>query len=197
MEGANRMNDIYAVEVFSVENLVHLIQSFSEEDQSEVKMREIEYLTPFVLWYAAVAIGELRRELRLELLEIVFIIFRKWLIVGRGVFPSRRGPKLVVEILNLKRYLNSVIFLYHVIRDYDNVELNRIGTHPVENFFGLIRVSCHENHSWDRFLSAAAKGVLSGEILVAQGLKAHIRRDYSIAGMSKLWINILKLVSFD
>jgi hypothetical protein len=61
--------------------------------------------------------------------------------------------------------MSSVIFLYPVIRHVDDVELNRIGTHPVGNYFGTIRLASNCDHYWRRFVSAAANSMRSGEIL--------------------------------
>jgi hypothetical protein len=93
-----------------------------------------------------------------------------------------RYNTFVVEIQDLVRYLNTVVFMYWIIKTHDDVALNRLATHPVENFFAMIRIACHENHSWERFLSACAKGTLCSEIIMAHGLKEHMRRDFSVAG---------------
>jgi hypothetical protein len=84
---------------------------------------------------------------------------------------------------NAPHFLTRDLFLVDtLIKEYDAVALNRLGTHPVENFLGMVRLACHENHSWDRFLSAVAKGSLAGDLLAAHGLKQHIRRDFSVGG---------------
>jgi hypothetical protein len=70
-----------------------------------------------------------------------------------------------VEVIDLIRDLNSIIFLSHTVRDYSELSLNRIGTQPVENLFGLGRAACHSEYSEDRFLAAIVNGRLMDAIL--------------------------------
>jgi hypothetical protein len=69
----SKMHDIFAVQLFSVDNLVTLCTT----NESELNASEMEYMTPFVLWYAAVAIGDLTQEFRLTLLESAFRVLAK------------------------------------------------------------------------------------------------------------------------
>jgi hypothetical protein len=182
------MHDMFAVQLFSVDNLVTMCSA----NESAINLAEVEYMTPFVLWYAVVATGNLTRKVRLDLLQMVFRLFAKWYVIWSNL-PAKKindntsatGGRIsfAVEGLDVIRYMNSVIFLYPAIRDIDDVALNRIGTHPVENYFGMIRLSSIYDHSWDRFVSAAAKGILSDEIRAATGLKSHSRRDFSVGGV--------------
>jgi hypothetical protein len=83
-------------------------------------MCEIAYMVPFVFWYSAVAVSELTRELRLSLLAVAFCVFLKWCnqIRESGVHnPEVRAAKFVVELVDLKRYMNSFSFL-----DYQKIQ---------------------------------------------------------------------------
>jgi hypothetical protein len=88
------------------------------------------------------------------------------------------GAKFFVEVIDLIRYLNLIIFLSRTVRDYSESSLNRTGRHPVENLFGLVRVACHSGHSWDLCLAAIAKGRLVEEILSLNDTKPPHRRDF-------------------
>jgi regulator of replication initiation timing len=184
-KGATKMNDIYAVKLFSVESLVKLV--------SAGRIAEADYLMPFVLWYAVVAISDLSRPTRLSLLSIVFRIFVKWSLsridfygqtIRNRVKWTKGEKKIKFAVIesDLVRYMNSVVFLYAVIKNYESVSLNRIGTHPLENYFGMIRLASHDNHSWDRFLSSAGKANIVSEILTACGIKKATRRDFTVGG---------------
>jgi hypothetical protein len=170
LSGASKMDDIFAVELFSVDNLVALCRT----NESEISASEIEYMTPFVLWYAAVAIGDLTRKVRLSLLEIAFRVLAKWYAIWFNLPATKitdttswtRGLiHFAVEGIDAIRYMNSVIFLYIMIEPADDVALDWIGTHSAENYFGTTRLNSNYGHSWDRSTSAAAKGILSAEIL--------------------------------
>jgi hypothetical protein len=138
-------------------------------------------MTAFTLWYCAIAVGHLSRESRLDLLRIVYWIFTNLTLVRISavvgflfrlqVFGIDEKPSVFfVEIRDLVGSLNTIVFVSRVIREYDDVTLNRLGTHPVENLFGMIRLACHENHPWDRFRSEVAKGGRTGDLLEAHGL---------------------------
>jgi hypothetical protein len=186
-KGPNKMNDIYAVRLFSIDSLVKLMCN-------EGNPSEIEYIMPFALWYAAVSIGDLTRITRLGLLKIAFRIFSQWArrrIRSDGKLDPNRelweenGKEIKFAVIeaDLIRYLNSVLFTYSVIKNYDDVGLDRIGTHLVENFFGMMRIACHYNDTWDRCISYAAKASMANEILSANGIKNATRRDFTIAGV--------------
>jgi hypothetical protein len=74
LNGASKMNDVFAVQPSSIDNLITLFDA----NQSAISLSEIEYLTSFVLWYVVVAVSDLTGKVRLNLLEIVFRIFTKW-----------------------------------------------------------------------------------------------------------------------
>jgi hypothetical protein len=186
------MNDIWAIELFSIENLIKLLEC------PEKSQDEIEYMAAFTLWYASIGIDGLTRHVRLSLLKISFLLLARWIRLYQTEqqmkrkkhlsLPNRQkwkpSPyKFPVVLSDGMRYLNSIPFLYWIIRDYEDAALNRIGTHSVEHFFALIRLAAHSDHSWERFLSAAAKGILVGEILAVHNLKDHMRRDFSVGGV--------------
>jgi hypothetical protein len=151
LKGLYKMNDVLAVEVFSVDNLTTL--------KNQGKLFEAYYLLPFVCWYSAITIQGLGWEARLELLKMAFHIFALWYQQSKN--PPRgymKGHKFFVERPDLKRYLNTTLFLYFITSKRKPIAYNRIGTHPVENLFGLVRVSSHFDHTWPKFLMAIARG---------------------------------------
>lgn len=193
MRGVHKMNDVFAIELFSMDNLIRLLSV----PATDIDFDEIEYLMPFVLWYYAISVDDLSRRVRLDLLAIAFRIFVRWASIRipeppadgvhflshNQIFGFTEGLTMFfTEAPDLARYMNTIVFVYQTIRGLDDVALNRLGTHPVENFFGLVRVTCHYTHTWDRILSAVAKASISADVLAAHGLREHIRRDFSLAG---------------
>jgi hypothetical protein len=57
--------------------------------------------------------------------------------MATGAMPF---PKFFAEKIDLIRYMNTIIFLNEVVNTFSEIALNRIGTHPVENIFGPMRV---------------------------------------------------------
>jgi hypothetical protein len=64
------MNGIFAVQLFSLENLLRLLRIGD--------VYGADYLTPFVAWYAGSSIPDLHASLHLDLLTISFAVFRDW-----------------------------------------------------------------------------------------------------------------------
>lgn len=64
----------------------------------------------------------------------------------------------------LTRSMNSILGLAHVLLNYENIGIDRIGTQVLEIFFGQVRYSCDNYDSWERILSTVSRGILSGRI---------------------------------
>jgi hypothetical protein len=175
----SKMNDVLAVEVFTFGNLSVLLY--------ENQFLEAYYLFPFVCWYAVISIQGLTWETRLNLLKCAFYVFADW--YERSPRLPReflKENKFFVEIPDIPRYLNTIVFLFQVTRQEKPIAYNRIGTHPVENLFGYVRITCHFLHTWPKFLMSIGRAVLMDRILRANKMEPHIRRDFGIAGVKVL-----------
>jgi hypothetical protein len=178
-QSLTKMNDVLAVEVFAIDNL--------EKVMRKGQLIEACYLLPFVCWYSAMAIQGLEWETRLYLLKIAFYVFADWY----KRYTQLQGDffktaKFFVEIADLARYLNTILFLYHVTAKRNPIAYNRIGTHPVENIFGLVRVRSHFDHTWPKFLMSIARAIIMDYILTKNNMKSHVRREFGIAGVKVL-----------
>jgi hypothetical protein len=107
--------------------------------QSVIGLCEVWYMTPFVLWCDAIAVADLSRQVRLDLLRIAFPGLLKW--------ASIRIPCSSELLSQLQVFGNPCSRL-------------KFGG-AVENLFGFIRLACHDDHSWDGVRGAVAKGSLS------------------------------------
>jgi hypothetical protein len=66
---------------------------------------------------------------------------------------SEQRFKYIAKLSDLRRYLNSLLFCYTLLTTRDeSLALNRIGTHPVANVFGLIGMTCKWKHKDPAFL---------------------------------------------
>jgi hypothetical protein len=90
--------------------------------------------------------------------------------------------RFFAEACNLQRYLNTLLFLIHVTNADESIAFNRIGSHPLANAFGLIRMQSKNRHEWGKMLRVLARGCIVDEILVANGLRSHVVRELAIAG---------------
>jgi hypothetical protein len=149
LTGAASINDVFAVQVFSLENLLTLFKSGD--------IAGAYYLTPFVTWYASILISDLHSSLRPDLLTLSFAAFHDWFSQIQMVTGAMPFTKFFTEKIDLIRYINTMIFLHQVVSTFSEIALNRIGTHLVENIFGLMRVAVNRNHSWDLCKGAITK----------------------------------------
>jgi hypothetical protein len=173
LSGAAKMNDIFLVQLFAADNLARLLANGDVYGAC--------YLTPFVVWYAAISISDLHVSLRLDFLAISFTVFRDWFMLRRVVDSCATDSSR--KKIDLIRYLNTILFLHEALSSFPDIALNRIGTHPVENLFGLMQVASNANHNWDRCRGAIVKAALIKAILFAHDIKSPVRRNFSLAGV--------------
>jgi hypothetical protein len=89
-------------------------------------------MIPFTLRNCALAVANLGRQTRLDVLSIAFRIFTEWASVRipvSGALPSllqmlgihETGSVILTEVRDLVRNLNVIVFCYHIIGDCDNL----------------------------------------------------------------------------
>jgi hypothetical protein len=120
-----KRNDIFAVQLFTVENMLQLLRAGDVDGGYD--------LTPFVTWYAAISTPDLHGSLRIDLLTISFTVFRDWFRIAHTERNSIRCGKFFTERVDLVRYLNTILFLRLALENFPEIALNQLGTHPVEN----------------------------------------------------------------
>jgi hypothetical protein len=74
MQGKHKANDVFAVELFSIDNLVTLLSL----SPSEIDPSEVEYVSPFIPWSYAISVADLSMRAKLDLLKIALQMFLKW-----------------------------------------------------------------------------------------------------------------------
>lgn len=90
-------------------------------------------------------------ELRKFLLETSFyFIMRYFYLFKESISPPATRITLI-------RIINTIVGLFIALERYNYVETGHIGTHPLENFFGSLRVACHNDHSYSRIFEAIDK----------------------------------------
>jgi hypothetical protein len=84
----------------------------------------------------------------------------------KGPFPAGRKPRIKDCVrpfrdITLIRCMNTVIgLIFALARIEGDIPLDRIGTHPLENFFGLLRRILHDRNRFDELLHAAARTIV-------------------------------------
>ena len=155
--GISKMNDVLAVDLFTFPNLLKLWEA---KDYMSCK-----YMLPFVLWYGGISIGGLPPRTRILFFSLAFRCLGVWLAYAPKVDRSHKiicsdgqRRRFVAEACDLRRYLNTLLFLIHVTSVSESIAFNRIGSHPLENAFGLIRLQSKNRHKCRKMLRVVARG---------------------------------------
>jgi hypothetical protein len=85
--------------------------------------------------------------------------------------PDRQPPEVGslndrVTLLTkeaLTRHLNTLLAIIWLLRDASDIALDRLSTHPLENFFGLVRRTIHDVNTFNQMLKATANLCLMNE----------------------------------
>lgn len=104
------------------------------------------------------------------MLRIAFYILYSFLIqYQRGEFDQEiiiyntKILKLKVSIYTIFfiRCLNTVIIIYSLIIKSDEIALDGISSHPVENYFGYARIMYHDFDSYDNSIRIAVDSIMN------------------------------------
>jgi hypothetical protein len=167
-----KMRDVYPITLFRLE---HVIKLFEENCPAEAL-----YLLPWALLLRALQSSIVTRGTRIRLLQLAmkFLVFFYQNAIcpsnqipekarnGSGKCPVDREPEIkdcvrpFLEI-TLLRGMNTVIgLLYSLLNIDEDIPLDRIGTHPLENFFGLMRRVLHDCNRFDEFIHGVARTIV-------------------------------------
>ena len=78
--------------------------------------------------------------------------------------------------------LNTIIGISFALQKFDFVHIGHISTHPLENYFGMFRLACKNDHSALNILRAIGKSVIIKKKLDELNLSDAIRTRISISG---------------
>jgi hypothetical protein len=164
LTGIDRMNHVLAITLFTIENCLKLV--FAGE------LSGFYYLLPLSIWFAAIHDPAIPLRCRQQMIEICFRCLADWIArarrsLDRNHFLIRRETyvRYVAELPDLKQYTNSLLFLYKIPRNtVGSIALNRLGTHPFENMFGLVRMKCKSKHKYTPFLWAFSQSMPSRDV---------------------------------
>lgn len=159
-----KMRDRYALEIFSLANFEKLVT------QKEWTMAF--FILPYALWAAAVRYPKLSTQMRRELLNFVFDLFiyhhKNIDDLDRANVSQNRSEHKVQYFCSKTqcvRAMNTlVVKLTELTTHPDNLAIGRIGTHGVECQFGIIRLLCHNKHSWKMIIRAFSKLMIIKDI---------------------------------
>lgn len=112
----------------------------------------------------------LTKKSRLYFLRIAFFIFYSFLIqYQKGEFDQgitvNNTQKSKASCFNsynfIIRCLNTVIITYSLMIESDEIALDRISSHPLENYYGHVRIMSSNFDSYDNFVRIAVDSVMN------------------------------------
>lgn len=172
------MQDFYPLKIFDLKNLLTLYQKNMFD--------EYLYFLPFSLWIEAVTSPNLTKSTRLYFLKTAFHLFYYFYCqhqyfkfqLGITVYITKKSAGQFLGLDFIKRCMNTLIITYSIIKNYDNVALNRVGSHALENFFGLIRGYCKNFDDFENFIRCSIKAhenlVLRNKFHIQQIIKKRV-----------------------
>lgn len=138
-------------------------------------------------------VNDFEKKTRLLFLEIAFQIFYHFYYQlkyskfekGITVYKSQYSKALYINNENfLIRCMNTTLFTYSSIYKYEPVCLHRIGSHPVENYFGNIRFICRNYDSFENFVRAAIQTFTNMSIKSKFQIVQKVKNRINIAGIN-------------
>jgi hypothetical protein len=158
-----KMRDAYPIALF---RLSHVIKLFVEG-----RYGEAVYLLPWALVMTSIGSNRITKDSRVLLLELSLRFFMHLYIdvSENGHYLGETGPEgtqvVPYRSICLMRSMSTIIGILSALRLVpDDIPLDRISTHPLENFFGLLRRLLHDCNSYDELLHGAARNAIVNEI---------------------------------
>jgi hypothetical protein len=186
-----KVRDIYPLTIFRMQNIVILLRhSMIVEGLALLQMTL--FLTAFRLERVAL-------DVRMNMLQMFFFLFscmfqEHKILADQGRQPSEVGSvNGSVDLLTkegLIRHLNTLLAIVWLLRDASDIALDGLSTHPVENFFGLLRKTVHDVNTFNQMLKETANLRLMNqgtEILSKEG-DPYVRRIPTRMNMASLKI---------
>jgi hypothetical protein len=160
--GTGKMRDAYAIALFRLEYVIELFRKCA--------FGEALVLLPWSLMFICLRSSGLSNGTRIYILEFVAVLLFHFYEQKETGLPEQGQAQSRVRAFKkstLKRAINTVIGLASAMSTYGKeLPLDRLTTHPLENFFGLMRRLLHDCNSFSEVLRAMARNSIVNEVFV-------------------------------
>lgn len=164
-----KMKDCYPLEIFSSS---HINEAIEHGDWNFVF-----YALPFNLLINAIRNPSISFELRKFNLEVCYYFMMHYFY---QLNDSSSPPHSRIGII---RMINTIIGIAIALERYPFVQTGHIGTHPLENYFGSLRVACNNDHSYCNIFRAIGKTIHVRNLLNELNQKDIIRSRLGYGGV--------------
>jgi hypothetical protein len=177
--GVGKMRDAYAIALFRLEYVIELFKRNA--------FAEALVLLPWSLMFICFRSPGLSNATRLFILELVAHLLFHFLDQDNLHLPEQGPVQSKVRAFKkstLKRGLNTVIGLASALMTYGSaLPLDRLTTHPLENFFGLMRRLLHDCNSYEEVLRAMARNSVINEVFIKLHHPLEIAQRANLSGV--------------
>jgi hypothetical protein len=141
-----KMRDVCPLVIMRIEHMITLLQN-------DATAKAIAWLS-LSLCFNAVRLETITRETRLFMLHVSFFMVKNLYHAkksGQNPNPetSKRKKTTIFTSEWSIRFLNTVPLLIFSIENYESLALNRESTHPLENFFGYVKIDAPDINTPD------------------------------------------------
>jgi hypothetical protein len=181
LTATGKMRDFYPLVMMRVDNVIALMDHGAHA--------EAVALLPLSLCLNGVRLETITTQTRCEMLQISFLIVWELLKGRRSVAyqcPEKGVPGSQTRPFTSQwtiTFLNTVLLLSAALRNYNRLAVDRLGTHPLENFFGSVRPGVHDVNTADQMIRRIAQTELVREADWHLGLEDSIRARVNLPGV--------------
>ena len=169
-----KMRDSYVMHLFTFENVIKLMRA----GQAVAGY----LLFPFACWIAVIFSESIDLPFRLFLVELSFQVFSSWLehLPALGMSgASYRAPVNGITTFSDRQYasriLNTLVFFGVALTfGAENIRMDALGTHLVENAIGLARAASSDPR-YERIIQTYARAEVKKEIAADLGVTLHVQ----------------------
>lgn len=168
-----KMRDAYVVSLFTFENVYKLMRAGHYVEAC--------LLFPFACWTAVIFSDGIELQLRLFLVELAFQLIHSWYVeasslVAAGV-RTRGAANQVTTFCDshyTRRILNTlVMFGVALTFGCENMRMDALGTHLVENSIGIARASSNDPR-YERIIQTYTHSEVKKEIAAKLGISLYV-----------------------
>lgn len=179
-----KMQDSLPIELFSLESLYVLL--------IDENLDWISYFLPFVFLNSALSEEGLTVDERRSFIEIAFYYCFYYIIESQKYedpLPQRKSKynsnlQMYNEILMIE-FCNTAISIIKALDSFNGtINLNRIGSNPVEHVFGLLRMKSRNKHTYDKMVKSLGEIELQKQLLKELGVNQPVSGRKSYYGQS-------------
>lgn len=189
----SKMYDFFPLILFNLDNCAILLDEAEKERNATIVHCSL-YFILFSMLQESFRNENLRRKERQEMLYTIANICDLYITyfedakssfdyLASGQNHSTEKPACLFSMIGLKRIYVTCMVCCLLIDSNIQINLDRISSHPLENFFGLLRMICGYKHNSSNCLNAIVKTIIVKQIKHNLSINGKIKKRLNVAGV--------------